>query len=39
MMSKLNYDSVYHLTSFYRLSDGYYYDYSENDYFISLINQ
>ena len=32
-------DSVCHLTSFYRLSDGCYYDYSENDYFISLINQ
>ena len=32
-------DSVCHLTSFYRLSDGYYYDHSENDYFISLINQ
>lgn len=32
-------DSVCHLTSFYRLSDGSYYDHSENDYFISLINQ
>ncbi len=30
-------DSVYHVTSFYRLSDGYYYDHSQNDYFFSLI--
>ena len=32
-------DSVCHLISFYRLSDGDYYDHGENDYFISLINQ
>ena len=32
-------DSVCHLTSFYRLSNGEYYDQSQNNYLISLINQ
>lgn len=32
-------DSVYHVTSFYRLSNGDYYDHSQNDSLFSLINQ